>query len=62
MTTIEKIFAGLIIWILVLIAVMLTIGTYRFASKTNGIRVDCTTHAFNPDSTKEQKELCRSMK
>ena len=62
MTLLEKAFAGLMIWILVLIATMLTIGTYRFASKPYGIRVDCTTHNFNPDASKEQKDLCRSGK
>jgi hypothetical protein len=52
----------LMIWILVLIAIMLTIGTYRFAAKTNGIRIDCTTHGFNPDATAGQRELCRGQK
>ena len=62
MTTLQKIYAGLTIWILVLIVIMLTIGTYRFAMRTNGIRIDCTTHGFSPDATKEQRELCRSAK
>lgn len=62
MTLLEKAFAGLMIWILVLIAIMLTIGTYRFATTTRSVRVDCTTHNFNPDATKEQKDLCRSAK
>lgn len=62
MTLLQKVYAGLIVWILVLIVIMLTIGTYRFAMRTNGIRIDCTTHNFNPDATKEQKELCRSTK
>ena len=62
MTLLEKAFAGLMIWILVLIAIMLTVGTYRFAMRTNGIRIDCTTHGFSPDATKEQRELCRSAK
>lgn len=62
MTLLQKVYAGLIVWILVLIVIMLTIGTYRFAMRTNGIRVDCTTHSFNPDSTKEQKDLCRNGK
>ena len=62
MTILQKVYAGLTIWILVLIVIMLTIGTYRFAMRTNGIRIDCTTHSFNPDATKEQRELCRGQK
>lgn len=62
MTTLEKAFAGLMIWILVLIAVLLTIGTYRFAMHPAGIKIDCTTHSFNPDTTKEQRELCRGQR
>ena len=62
MTLIEKTFAGLMIWILALIATMLTIGTYKFATEPRRVRIDCTTHNFNPDATKEQKELCRSTK
>jgi len=62
MTLLEKIYAGLIVWILILIVIMLTIGTYRFATNAHGVRVDCTTHNFNPDATKEQKDLCRNGK
>ena len=62
MTMLQKIYAGLTIWILGLIVIMLTIGTYRFAMHPTGIKIDCTTHNFNPDATAGQRELCRGKK
>lgn len=62
MTLLEKVLAGLMIWVLVLVAIILTIGAYKFAMNPIGIKVDCTTHNFNPDATSGQRELCRKAK
>ena len=51
----------LMVWILVVSAVGLTWGLAA-AFNRYSMKMDCTTHNFNPDATAGQRELCRGQR
>ena len=59
---IEKIITFLTMWILLVVAIIMTVGIFKFANINSAAKIDCTTYNFNPDSTKDQKSICRSLR